>query len=248
MGIAHACLVAFSVYYDDHSSILDALHRMGGKGRAVACIDPKTATDDDLRLLHEAGVRGIRLNMRTRSEALDKAAVKLAAARVRPLGWAIQLYLSLEQIAELAPIVPELGVTLVVDHIGAPSADKGPGRLQPGYAELIQLLKTGQVYVKLSGVYRFSALPDLDDYVVDILQTAPDHVVWASDWPHSAGVEANPGGDRDKVQAYRKVDDAAWISRCREWCRDVEGGDGERLARKIWVENPRMLWQYDGDD
>ena len=248
IGIAHACLIAFSVYHDDHSSVFDALGRMEGKGRAVACIDSKTATDNDLRLLHKAGVRGIRLNMRTRSEALDIEAVKLAAARVRPLGWVIQLYVSLEQIVELTPVVPELGVVVVIDHIGAPSADKGPGKLQPGYAEFIQLLKTGQVYTKLSGVYRFPDLPDLEDYVAEILKTAPDRVVWASDWPHSGGVEANPGGDRDRVQRYRKVDDAAWISRCRQWCRTVEGGGGERLARKIWVENPRMLWQYDGDD
>ena len=186
--------------------------------------------------------------MRTRSEALDIEAVKLAAARVRPLGWVIQLYVSLEQIVELTPVVPELGVVVVIDHIGAPSADKGPGKLQPGYAEFIQLLKTGQVYTKLSGVYRFPDLPDLEDYVAEILKTAPDRVVWASDWPHSGGVEANPGGDRDRVQRYRKVDDAAWVSRCRQWCRTVEGGGGERLARKIWVENPRMLWQYDGDD
>lgn len=246
-GIAHACLVAFSVYHTDHRSIVDALEQMNGRGRAVACIDPAAATDDELRMLHQAGVRGLRVNMRTRGDALDHTAVRAAAARARPLGWIIEVYISLDQVVELAPLVPELGVSVVIDHIGAPHADKGPARLQPGFAEFIDLLKGGLVWTKLSGVYRFATLPDLDEYVADILRAAPDRVVWASDWPHSGGVEANPGGDRNAVQEFREVDDAAWIARSRMWCSDVEDGNGEGLAHKIWVSNPRTLWQYDGD-
>jgi predicted TIM-barrel fold metal-dependent hydrolase len=248
LGIDHVCLVSFSVYHDDHSSILDALHHMHGKGRAVACINTTTATDDDLCMLHQAGVRGIRLNMRTRSQALDIAAVILAAARISPLGWVMQLYISLDQMVELAPVVPGLGVTVIIDHIGAPSADRGPGRLQPGYAEFIKLLEEGWIWTKLSGVYRFPDLPDLDEYVTDILRSAPDSVVWASDWPHSGGVEANPDGDRNKVQCYRQVDDVAWIKRCKGWCERVDRSGKGQLVHKIWVDNPRRLWQYNGDD
>ena len=70
-GIAHLCIVAFSVYHTDYSSILDALYHLGGKGRAVACIDPVTVTDDELWTLHRAGVRGIRVNTRTRGDSLN---------------------------------------------------------------------------------------------------------------------------------------------------------------------------------
>lgn len=247
LGIEHACLIAFSVYHTDHSSILDALSRLG-KGRAVGCIDQSVISDEELQRLHEAGMRGIRLNMRTRGDPVNKAAVIAAADRVRHLGWVIQVYIALEQIIEFAPLVPRIGLPIVIDHIGAPDEARGPGRLQPGYAEFIDLLRTGQVWTKLSGTYRFPNLPDLDEYVTDILRTASDRVIWASDWPHSGGVEANPGGDRTQVQEYRKVDDAAFIARCRKWCRDVEGGTGEVLAHKIWVENPRKLWQWDGDE
>jgi predicted TIM-barrel fold metal-dependent hydrolase len=248
IGIDHACMVAFSVYHDDHDCLLDALSRVRGTGRAVACINPTTVTDQDLLMLHRAGVRGARLNLRTRCQAVDVAAVKLTAGRIRPLGWVLQLYISLEQIAELAPVLPELGVDIVVDHLGAPSPSAGPGRQQPGYTEFIELLRAGHTWTKLSGVYRFSDLQDLDEYVREVLKAAPDRVVWASDWPHSGGVEANPGGDRKKVQEYRKVDDVAWIVQCKQWCRDVEGGDGEQLAHKIWVGNPWRLWQCDRKD
>ena len=248
LGIAHACIIAFSVYHTDSSSILDALSHLGGKGRAVACIDPETATDQELQTLHLAGVRGIRLNLRTRSDAFNGAAVRSAADRVRPLGWVIQLYISLKQVIELAPLVPELGVPIVIDHIGAPESSGGPIKLQPGYEEFMELLRTGRVWTKLSGTYRFPHLSDLDEYVTDILRAAPHRVVWGSDWPHSGGVEANPGGDRNKMQEYRKVDDIAWAARCRQWCREADGGNGDVLARKIWVDNPRTLWQYYGSD
>ncbi|KAL2858529.1 hypothetical protein BJY01DRAFT_201323 [Aspergillus pseudoustus] len=252
-GIAHSCLVAFSVYQNDNSSILDALRRLNGKGRAVVCIDPKTVTDTELRELHAAGARGIRLNFRTSSQRFDTETfgrlLLEAAERIRPFGWVLQLYVSLDQIAQFAPVVSHLGVAVVIDHIGHPEPSKGPARLQEGYCEFMELLKSGLVYTKLSGTYRFDDLPDLDSYVQEILATAGDRVVWASDWPHSGGVSRNPGGDRKKVQEYRKVDDHAWIARCKNWCR-LAGGrdvDGDGLVRKIWVDNPRRLWQYDED-
>lgn len=247
-GIEHACFVALSVYHDDHSSILDALAQFNGKGRAVGCINPATISYEEIQTLHDAGVRGIRLNLRTRGESLDKEIVKAAAARVRPFSWAVQLYISLSQVPELASLIPDLGVTIIVDHLGAPDPALGPIKQQPGYTDFLDLLREGRVWTKLSGTYRFDCLPDLDEYIVKILQAAPDNVVWASDWPHTSGVGANPGGDRTKLQPYRDVDDAAWILRCKELCQTAAEGCGENLINKIWVDNPRLLWQYDSNN
>ncbi|KAE8359704.1 hypothetical protein BDV27DRAFT_135751, partial [Aspergillus caelatus] len=102
-----------------------------------------------------------------------------------------------------------------------------------------------QVWTKGGGTYRFPSLPDLDEYVTDILLTALDRIVWVTDWPRSAGMEANPEGDRNMVQVCRNVDDTAFITRGRKWYQDVEGGTGELLDRKFWVENPKKLWQWD---
>lgn len=243
LGISHPCLVAVSVYHTDSDSILSALSQLGDQGRAVACIDPETISDSHLVILHRAGIRGVRLNLRTRGDALDEVAVRAAADKIRPFGWALQLYVGMEQIPELAQLVPYLGVTVIIDHLGSPQPSQGPIRRQKGYVEFMDLLQSGHLWTKLSGVYRFEGLPDVDEYVEDVLKMAPDRVVWASDWPHTGGVAANPGGDKNKPQEYRRVDDAAWVERCWAWCRKVEGGDGEHLARKIWVENPRRLWQ-----
>ncbi|KAH8169325.1 amidohydrolase domain-containing protein [Sarocladium implicatum] len=245
LGISNACLVAFSPYYTDNSSVLDALGTPGGPKRAVACVDPREVTEEELRTLHEAGVRGVRVNLRTRSEVFDAELVRDTATRIRPFGWVMQIYLSLDQIVDLAPLVQDLSVPIVIDHVGSPLNNGSPAKSQRGYAEFMDLLRRGLIWTKLSGVYRFPDLPDLDEYVLDLLRVAPDRVVWASDWPHSGGAQANPDGDRDKIQEYRKIDDRAWVERCWGWCRDIEGGDGRELAEKIWVTNPRRLWQVD---
>jgi predicted TIM-barrel fold metal-dependent hydrolase len=92
----------------------------------------------------------------------------------------------------------------------------------------------------MSGIYRFANLPDVDVFAREFLRTAPTQVVWASDWPHSGGVAKNPGGDRNKVQDYRKIDIPDFIARCKDWC-----DHDEFLIRSIWVDNPKRLWQYD---
>jgi predicted TIM-barrel fold metal-dependent hydrolase len=246
LGASHVCLIAFSVYHTDNTSLIDALERLGGQGRGVACIDPDEVTDKELQRMHDVGIRGVRLNLRTRGQCLDRQAfdetLRKYADRIRPWGWCIQMYVAMEQIVSVAPVVPELGVPVVFDHLGSPSPDRPP-RLQAGYSDLIDLLRRGLAWIKLSGTYRFRQMPELGEYIREILHAAPDQVVWASDWPHSGGVDANPGGDRTQVQEYRKIDDLAFVLRCKEWCNYDED-----LMRKIWVDNPRRLWQYDGSD
>lgn len=196
--------------------------------------------------MHDLGVRGVRVNLQTTGQRPNRAQLRKLLAehanKIRPYGWVLQLYIPLDQIALVAEDFPALGVPVVLDHLGAP-LETAPPYKQAGYNELMRLLEERKVYVKLSGTYRFPKMPDLEDYVREILRVGPTQVVWASDWPHSGGVEANPGGDRTKIQDYRKVDIPGFVADCKRWC----GGD-EKLIRKIWVENPRRLWQYDAQD
>lgn len=158
--------------------------------------------------MHDVGARGVRINLATRGEKMDREACEEVlgkhADKVRPLGWCLQLYVSFDQIALLAPLIPALGVPVVLDHLGSPHPSTPP-RLQPGYRDFLDLLKSGRAWTKLSGTYRFADTPDLDEFIKTVLREGPDQVVWASDWPHSGGTEANPGGGRDTVQEYRKV-------------------------------------------
>jgi len=68
-----------------------------------------------------------------------------AAARVAPLGWHVQAFARIALLKQLQP----LPTTLVVDHFGLP-------RDQADCEYLVRLLRTQDVYVKLSGPHPVS--------------------------------------------------------------------------------------------
>src|SRR5919199_706932 len=62
LGIARGVLTQPSVYGTDNRAMLDAVARDPGQLRAVAAVDADV-TEDELRRLDEAGVRGVRVNL-----------------------------------------------------------------------------------------------------------------------------------------------------------------------------------------
>ena len=235
-----------SVYGTDNNLLLQSLSQLQGKGRAVVSIDPQTISDLELDEMHALGVRGIRINLKTTSQTRSKeeftSLLRSYVGRIHRWKWAIQLHVGLADIEKIASEIPKLGVPVVIDHLAMPDETIAP-RLQPGYADFMNLLSKKQIWVKLSGTYRLSELPELHDYVREILRIAPTQVVWASDWPHTGGVEGNPQGDRRAQQEFLKVNIPSFIAQCQEWCE----GD-EALIRNVFVDNPRRLWQYTEED
>ena len=77
-----------------------------------------------------------------------------AAERVTPFGWHVQTYTTLPILASLRDTILALSVPLVIDHFGRAAAAGGTG--QPGFAVLLELVRSGKVWVKLSAVYRIS--------------------------------------------------------------------------------------------
>lgn len=233
-----------SVYGNENSLLVDSLKQLHGKARGVVGIDPKAVSDASLISMHDVGVRGARLNLRSYARELNKEqfadTLRLYAERLRPLNWALQIYVSLAQVALFADVIPMLGVPVVIDHIAHPGDLSKPPSQQSGYDEFMKLLRDKQIYTKLSGIDRFPDLSGLDEYVREILLAAPTQVIWASDWPHSGGKHASPSGDPRQLQDYRQVDDAVLIARCLEWCNHDQD-----LVQKVWVDNPRRLWQYE---
>jgi len=250
IGISHACIVSVSVYGPSNPSITSALSdpKLKSRGRAVVAI-PTTFPDAELDAMHALGVRGIRYNLAVTKARIDKAAfeadLKAYAAKLKRLDWVIQLFVTLDQVALIADVVPGLDVDVVIDHLGAPDWQKDP-REQNGYHELLELLRKKHVYVKLSGIYRFEGekMPGLDEYIREIIKAGRSQVVFGSDWPHVGGAEMNKTEeDRLLPQDFRKVDIPAFIQKCKEWC-----GFDEETIRMIFVDNPRRLWKYNEDD
>lgn len=236
-----------SVYGTSNDSMIDAIQR-NSKLRAVAILDLEQTDDLKLDELHRIGFRGVRLNLRTRSDSFTpsqwREKLTLYYRKLRRRDWVLQLFVSMDQIVNIAPVLEEMpDLKVVFDHLGSPEPPNSPAS-QAGCNELYHLLEHNKnTYVKLSGIYRLDGVPAVDRHVCHLLKTVPDQLVWGSDWPHAAGPDYNPGGDPKALQDFLPIDIPSFIKECLAWCNN-----DPVLMKKIWVDNPRKLWDYADSD
>jgi predicted TIM-barrel fold metal-dependent hydrolase len=229
LGLERAVIVQPSVYGTDNRCTYDAVRQSGGKWRGVAVVDAEAASDE-LGALHEAGFRGVRINLLFKG-GLAMEALEKVARRIEPWGWHLQLLVDGRDLADLAPRLRKLPVPSVIDHLGhLPAALTVK---HPAFAALLSLVGAGSCWVKLSGAYRISSKPFPYDDVVPLAQALveanPEHLVWGSDWPHPSFVGEMPV-------------DAGLLDLLTEWVPDA------RLRHRVLVENPARLYDFPPGD
>ena len=156
LHIKRVVIVQPSVYGTDNSATLYGLKARGANARGIAVINEKTA-DDDLDVMGQAGIRGIRINLatsRNNDPAAGRERFQSAIPRMAKLGWHIQIYTNLGVITAIKDLVLASPVPVVFDHFGGAKASLGVA--QPGFSDLVDLLRSGKAYVKISGAYRSS--------------------------------------------------------------------------------------------
>lgn len=240
LQLSRVVIVQPSVYGGDNSCTLDGMRQLGERARGVAVIDTATsnaALDD----MHKAGIRGVRVNLATAGESdPDQARRNLAeaVARVQRLHWHVQVYTELSVIAALAAEVPQLGVPIVFDHFGGATAAGGVE--QPGFADLLALVKNGHAYVKVSAAYRSSdkapAYDDVAPLARALIAANPERIVWGSDWPHPH--HAAPGQALTEIAPFYDIDDGLALNQLPLWAPDAA------IRRAILSENPARLYDF----
>ncbi len=242
LAIDRLVLVQASVYGADNSCLLDALARLEGRARAVAVIDPQTVTGTELRTLYSAGVRGVRVNLESKGETRATAALDAftaTTARVADHGFAVQIYADMGLLPSLAETIAASAAPVILDHFAGARAERGPQ--QPGLAELLDLLATGKVWVKLSAQYRASALPDRADLAPiarAMIDARPDRMVWASDWPHTGGGKDRALRGPLAVEPFREIDSADALRTLKSWCGDDD------IFKRILADNAARLFDF----
>lgn len=225
LGFERAVIVQPSVYGTDNRCTLDAVVASKGNWRGVAVVEP-TIGDSVLAELHTAGFRGVRINLLFKGGLQLDALEKIARA-IKPLRWHLQLLLDGRDLPELATRLERLPVDFVVDHMGHMPASLGIAH--PGFQTLLQLLLGGHCWVKLSGPYRISSKPQPYDDVVPfaraLVETAPDKLVFGTDWPHPSITLPMP-------------QDASLLDLLPTWAPD------EDMRRQILVGNPARLYDF----
>jgi predicted TIM-barrel fold metal-dependent hydrolase len=223
----------------NNECLVDALHDLRGTGRGVAVVAPGT-TPRELRGLHDAGVRALRVNLQStgiNDTSAAQAALCEAAALAVPLGWHVQTYTNLLMVAALRDTIRALPVPLVVDHFGLASAAKGPE--QEGFKDLLALAAEGKVYVKLSAPYRITSRPDGSDgevIVRQLIDANPERMLWGTDWPHTGAWPGKPRL-RDRPEPFHPIDDGQQLNLLGGWATREE-------LQRILVDNPARLFGF----
>jgi predicted TIM-barrel fold metal-dependent hydrolase len=154
-------------------------------------------------------------------------------------GWHVQLYTTLPMITAIKELVLASPVPAVFDHFGG--AEAALGVEQPGFADLIELVKSGKAYVKISGAYRASRLaPDYPDAVPlakALIAANPERIIWGTDWPHPNSVTP-PGKTVNDVTPLFQIDDGRLFNELPGWAPDAA------IRKKILVDNPARLYGF----
>src|SRR5215475_10927696 len=239
LHIERVVIVTPSVYGPDNSSTLFGMKARGTTARGVAVIDDKTP-ESDLDAMQQAGFRGIRLNLATggvNDPNIGRPRFQNAVERVKTRGWHVQLFTSLAMISAIKDLVLTAPVPVVFDHFGG--AQGALGLEQPGFADLVELVRAGKAYVKISGAYRASkSAPDYQDaapLAKALIAANVDRIIWGTDWPHP---NSSSGNKATEVTPLFQIDDGRLMNQLVVWAPDPA------TRRKILVDNPARLYQF----
>ncbi len=187
LGVERAVIVNASVHGTDNRVATDAVAQSGGRYRVVANIDDRLS-DREREALHEGGVRGVRFNFVAHLGGVpDKRVFERVIAQIAPLGWHVDFHFDAGQLPEYTNILSDLPVPYAIDHMGRVRA--ADGLHQKPFQILLGLMRRDEkCWVKVCGAERVStAGPPFHDAVPfarALIETAPDRVLWGTDWPH----------------------------------------------------------------
>lgn len=228
LGLERVVIAQPTTYGKDNSCTLDAIAEIGDGARGVAVVGVDVG-DAELERLTEAGIRGVRFHMLP-GGALPWESVERIAARVEEVGWHVQLQLDGRLLPEREALIKRFPGTLVIDHIGkflepVPVDDAA-------FRVLLGLVENGRAWVKLSAPYETSKVGrplygDVGGLAKALVRTAPDRMLWASNWPHPSKVPYDP-----------MPDDAELLDLLLDWTPD------DATRRKILADNPAKLYGF----
>ncbi len=227
LGLSRAVFVQASCHGTDNAAMVDALHRGRGRYAGVAMID-ETFSPADIGALHDAGVRGTRFNFVAHlGGAPDIDVFWRLVDRVQPFGWHIVLHFDAKDLPAYAELLDRMPCPYVIDHMAR--VDATAGVEQEAFGALLDLMADERAWVKVSGAERLTAggAPPYDDvvpYAQALIATAPDRILWGTDWPHPNVRHMPDDGDLVDALALFAPDEA--------------------VRNRILVDNPETLYDF----
>jgi len=236
IGIERAVVVQPSVHGLDNSATLDAIKNSNGKFRGIGRINDRTSKDE-LKRLHDGGIRGVRFNLLDRPRGnVQLAVLDRCGENIVDLGWSVDLHIDMKNLIEQERRIRTMPVPVVIDHIARVKPAEGLN--QPGFQLLLDLVKLKHVWVKVSGadkicntqVHSYFGLPFIEviPYARAVIAVAPDRVIWGTDWPHSNNF--TPG---------HTPNDGDLVDLLAEFAPD------QATRKNLLVDNPSVLYGFE---
>jgi len=223
---SRAILVTPSTYGTDNRCLTDALGQFAGAARGVAVVSADVEIAE-LRQLHAAGVRGVRVN-------LPKDQLIALSARLHDMGWHLELFVPSDKLVEMEETLLSLPIPIVLDHLAhLPEPDAVRSK---GFKTVRKLLDSGRCWIKLSGAYIDSRIgppdyPDSSELAKAYIAAVPERCLWATNWPFpdiSAGPNPVP-----------RPDSLPFLNLFGRWVSDAD------LRRQILVINPERFYGFE---
>jgi predicted TIM-barrel fold metal-dependent hydrolase len=211
----------------DNRPALDAIAQSGGRYRGVANIDANI-TEKGLDELDKGGMKGCRFNfVRHLGGVPDLRVFDRVVAMIAEHQWHVDLHFDAIDLPQYADMLMRLPVPYTIDHMGRVKASDGLE--QEPFQILLDLMRHDEkCWVKVCGCERVSTsgppFHDAVPFAAKIVETAPDRVIWGTDWPHP-NVKVMPN-DGDLVDLIPLI------------------APGEKLQRELLVDNPARLFGF----
>jgi predicted TIM-barrel fold metal-dependent hydrolase len=221
VGIAKAVLVQPSFLGTDNHYVLDAIADDPQAFAGIAVIDP-SMNMDELRVLRQAGIVGVRLNcIGQPAPDLARGVYNDMARRLAETGLVLQIQAEGEQWRQIAPVLGDLPCRVVADHFGRTP----PGHASGGFEALLSAATaSANIWFKFSGPYRFPE-GTADRCAAMILDAVGiERIVWGSDWPWT---------QFETQHSYEQT--LHWLT---DWVRDASD------RQRILADNPARLFGF----
>jgi predicted TIM-barrel fold metal-dependent hydrolase len=229
LGISRAVIVHASCHGTDNSVTLDAIASSNGAYRGVANVKADI-TDNELARLDAGGIRGIRFNFVKHLGGIpDVSVVERMIERIASLNWHIVLHLDAQDLLEHERLLNRIKVPFIIDHMGRVQAERGLD--QEPFQLLLKLMQENPLaWTKICGAERVSAgkrpFTDAVPFAKALIETAPERLLWGTDWPHPNITQDMPN-DGELVDLF------------------YEYTSDPRVQKQILVTNPASLYGFD---
>jgi 2-pyrone-4,6-dicarboxylate lactonase len=245
LGFWGYVVVQATCHGTDNSVVLDALEHMNGRAAGVAAVT-EDITTDELKRMHEAGVRGVRFAFlpHIASETTPAEVIQRIAARIAPFGWHTDLYFLPQTWDVMEPLIRTLPTSVMIDHMGRPDVNV-PVERNEYFQKLLELgASRNDIYWKLTSPDRYTRSARPEDWAVALpfahalFSAFPGNVISGTDRPRpnmNTVIVTGRGNPPNKMPNDGDI--------ANHWIWPVAHRNAE-LLRKMLVENPRKLYDF----